>query len=137
MAPSLGREELPASKTAPTESPSTSFRAGDVIDVTLTLHCVSDVDHIMLEDPLPAGCESQDRGRVDPWDWDCWWADQILRDQKSSFAITSLKAGTHLIRYQVRAQTPGVFTALPPTAYDMYNPLVRGDGIAQTITIRP
>ncbi len=137
MAPSFSSDEPPSARTSPTGPPSTTFRAGDVIDVTLTLHCVSDVNHIMLEDPLPAGCEAQDRGRVDPWDWECWWADQILRDQKASFAITSLKAGTHQIRYQVRAQTPGVFTALPPTAYDMYSPLVRGDGVAQALTIRP
>jgi hypothetical protein len=137
MPPASEREDSPEPKSAPAGPPTTTFSAGDIIDVTLTLRCAADVEDIMLEDPLPAGCEAQDRGRIDPWEWDCWWADQIVRDQKVAFAITSLKTGAHQIRYQMRVQTPGIFTALPPTAYDMYNPALRSDGIAQTLTLRP
>ncbi len=115
---------------------SVTFAGGDLVEVTLTLRATRDLDHLMVEDPLPAGCEASDRGRVEPWDWDYWWSDQVVRDEKVAFAIEHLEAGAQRLKYQIHAQTAGQYTALPPQAYDMYNPTVRADGVAHTVTVR-
>ncbi len=115
----------------------TTFAAGDIIEVTLTVRTQRHNEYLMLEDPLPAGCEANDRGPVEPWEWSDWWCDQIVRDQLTGFALRRLDPGARRITYYITAQTPGRFTALPPRVYDMYHPDVHGDGMAQTITIRP
>jgi uncharacterized protein YfaS (alpha-2-macroglobulin family) len=114
----------------------TSFRTGDVVEITLTIRSRQAMDYVMVEDPLPAGFETRERGNVEPWEWENWWADQIKRDNKIGFAIRHLEPGVKRIIYRVTAQNPGAFTALPPVIYDMYNPATRGEGIADTLNVR-
>lgn len=113
------------------------FASGDVIEATLTVRCEREFEHIMVEDMLPAGCEAQDRGRIDPWEWRDWWADRVVRDEKVAFAVTHLRRGVNRVRYQMSAQIPGEYTALPPRAYDMYDPAVYTEGVAHTVIVRP
>ncbi|MHB9133677.1 MAG: alpha-2-macroglobulin family protein [Armatimonadota bacterium] len=115
----------------------TTFRSGDIIEVTLVIRSQRALDHLMVEDMLPAGCEASDRGPIEPWEWSYYWVEQIVRDEKVAFALRNLSAGKQLITYRITAQQPGVYTALPPLIFDMYNPTVRGDGVGQVITIRP
>jgi hypothetical protein len=121
----------------PRSSPATTFRAGDAIEVTLTVRSQAPASHLMLEDRLPAGCEAQDRGRLDPWEWEDWWCDQVVRDEMVAFALRELKSGVRRVVYRISALTPGTYTALPPRLYDMYDPATFADGVAQTVTIRP
>jgi uncharacterized protein YfaS (alpha-2-macroglobulin family) len=114
-----------------------TFRSGDIIEATITVRTQGTFEHLLVEDPLPAGCEAEDRGRMDPWEWEYWWTNQIVRDEKVAFAIRELGPGVHRLRYQMRALTPGTFTALPPQVYDMYRPTIRADGVGATVTIRP
>jgi len=118
------------------ERSQTSYHNGDIIEVTLTIHAARPYDYLMVEDMLPAGCEVRDRGTIDPWDWNYWWCEQIVRDQKVGFAIRHLNPGVQRITYRMTAQTPGRFTALPPIIYNMYDPTARGDGMAEVINIR-
>ncbi|HEY3268115.1 MAG TPA: MG2 domain-containing protein [Armatimonadota bacterium] len=110
--------------------------SGDIIEVTLTIRAQKSFDYLMLEDPIPAGCEARDRGMVEEWEWGYWWSDQIVRDHMVSFAIQHLDAGSRTITYRLYSQIPGDYTALPPTVYDMYNPAVRAEGVAHEVTIR-
>lgn len=110
---------------------------GDTLEVTLKLHADRAYDYLMVEDMLPAGCEARDRGRIDPWEWEYWWCNQIVRDEKVGFAIRHLGAGDREITYRITASSPGQFTALPPVVYDMYRPEAHAEGIAQALTIRP
>jgi uncharacterized protein YfaS (alpha-2-macroglobulin family) len=52
--------------------PSFDYHVGDTIEVTLQIHATHAFADIMVEDPLPAGCEPQDRGSVDMGDWGDW-----------------------------------------------------------------
>jgi len=115
----------------------TTFDSGDVVEVTLTLRSDRPQTYLLVEDPLPAGCEASDRGRIDTWEWHDWWADRIVRDEKVCFAIRNLDPGAHRLTYRMSAQVPGRYTALPPEAYDMYNPAIRADGVADSATVRP
>jgi uncharacterized protein YfaS (alpha-2-macroglobulin family) len=120
----------------PSDGGQTDYKAGQIVEVALTLRTDRPVDYVMVEDPLPAGCEASDRGNVDPYEWTYWWADQVVRDEKVSFAVRHLDPGAKTIRYRVFAQIPGRYTALPPRIFDMYNPDLRGEGAGQTLTIR-
>jgi uncharacterized protein YfaS (alpha-2-macroglobulin family) len=113
-----------------------SFHTGDVVEVTLTIRSRQALDYVMVEDPMPAGFETRERGNVEPWEWGNWWADQIARDNKMGFAVRHLEPGVRRIRYRVTAQNPGAFTALPPVIYNMYDPTNRGEGVADDLTVR-
>ena len=41
------------------------------------------------------------------------------------FFVGLLAQGEHVLRYKLRAETPGVFHALPTTGFAMYAPEVR------------
>ncbi len=111
-----------------TVSPSFDYKVGDTIDVKLQLVTKHDYANVMIEDPLPAGCEAFDRGAIDQDEWSYWWTNQIIRDKMVCFAVRYLAAGKpYTIDYHITAQTPGVFTALPARVYDMYNPSAWAD----------
>ena len=117
-------------------SPQTAFAMGDIVQIKLTFQAKRPFDYILIEDPLPAGLEAQDRGTIDYYDWNFWWTNQIIRDNKVAFAIRHLEPGSRTITYQVRTMTPGQYLALPPRIYDMYNPNAWAEGPAQNIRIR-
>ena len=130
----LGTADTTPADNAPSQ---TVFHTGDVIEVTLTLRSQRHAEFLLVEDPLPAGCEARDRGVLDMDEWSDWWCDQITRDQSVSFALRQLDPGVRRITYRIFALVPGQFTALPPRIFDMYHPEIFGSGPADTITIRP
>ena len=107
-----GPETTPPETEAPGRTQK-RFETTDIVEVTLTIRTQKHFDYVMVEDALPAGCETRDRGRVEMWEWQNWWAEQLMRDRKACFAIRSLSPGVHRIRYRYVAQTPGSST-LPP-----------------------
>jgi len=116
---------------------SLTVASGDIVEVTLKLSADREFEYLMLEDPLPAGCEVADQGRMPIWEWDYWWADKIVRDELVAFAITHLPAGTKQLRYKLIAQIPGQYSAMPTQIYNMYDPSVRTAGTVASITIEP
>ena len=122
-------------------------KVGDVVRVKLTIVAPNDLHHVVVEDPLPAGCEALDQSlrttsivgqqpeltRVDDtrdyWGW--WWFSHTeIRDEKVVLFATYLPKGTYQYSYLMRAGLPGEFRVIPSTAYEMYFPEVfgRGDG---------
>lgn len=114
-----------------------AVRSGEVIEVTLKLSAEREFEYLMLEDPIPAGCEVPDQGRVSIWEWDYWWADRVVRDELVAFAITRLPKGTKEIKYKLVAQIPGEYCAMPTQVYNMYDPRVRTAGTVASIAIKP
>ena len=49
------------------------------------------------------------------------------RDQTVDFFIRDLPRGTHTLRYQLRAEAPGTYHALPATVAAMYASELRGN----------
>ena len=136
------------------DTPVTEVRAGDLIDVTLTLIAPNDLYYVIVEDPLPAGVEAIDTSlltttqvgerptlsREDPlsqgWGW--WWFSHTeLRDEKVVLSATWLPRGTYTYRYQVRAGLPGVYRVMPPVGYEFYFPEVYGRGAGSLFTVLP
>ncbi len=119
-----GRTELRAGYTRVPLKTGDAVTSGDRIEVVLTITSKNVYDFLAFEDMKPAGCEPvelRSGGR---------WAGGLcphveLRDEKVVFFIGLLEQGTHVLRYQLRAETPGKFHALPTTGFAMYAPEVR------------
>ncbi|MCC7036032.1 MAG: hypothetical protein IT560_01875, partial [Alphaproteobacteria bacterium] len=60
---------------------------------------------------------------------------QEFRDQKAAFFISKLKQGKHLLRYELRAEIPGEFHAMPDQAHAMYVPEIRANSDEARFTV--
>ena len=133
----------------------TSFSAGDLVRVTVTVTIRGEGRYLALTDPLPAGFEPIDasfnttardlareatRGSEDN-DWWLWWQrggfDHVEKhdDRVLAFA-TRLKSGRHEFSYLVRATTAGSFGVGGARLEAMYAPELEGKSQAATVTVR-
>jgi hypothetical protein len=114
--------------TVPDGKPAGNFRIGDRILARVTLKSPHPLEYLMLEDPLPAGWEVQDRGEVPFQEWEYWWSDMEVRDDRIAFFVRTFepgKTGTQVLEYYLRPEVTGKVQALPAVLSDMYNPAVR------------
>jgi hypothetical protein len=133
---SLGRDGASGNwSLQPSKSPRRQFRSGDLIRARVSVRSARDYDYIMIEDPIPAGCEVIDRGDVPDWEWEYWWQDVDVRDEMVSFFARRLPQGRRVIEYMLRAQIPGKYHVMPTRAYAMYQPEIRGDGPENRVEI--
>jgi hypothetical protein len=133
----------------------TSYKAGDLIQVTLTLTLTKERRFVAVTDPLPAGFEP-----VESWfatsaaalakvqddqqessDWFSWWQhggfDFVERhDDRVELFATRLDPGRHTFAYVVRATTAGTFRTAPAHAEEMYEPEVFGRTATAVIEVR-
>ena len=63
------------------------------------------------------------------------WVYQELRDRKVALFIDKLPEGIWEMRYDLRAEVPGVFHALPVMGHAMYVPEIRCNGTEVRITV--
>jgi uncharacterized protein YfaS (alpha-2-macroglobulin family) len=135
----------------------TSYKAGDLVRVTLTFNLTKERRFVAVTDPLPAGFEpveswfattaaslaaqQDDQGEVDR-DWFAWWQrggfDHVQRhDNRVNLFATRLSEGRHEFSYIVRATTAGTFRTAPARAEEMYEPEVFGRTATSVIEVRP
>jgi uncharacterized protein YfaS (alpha-2-macroglobulin family) len=138
-----------------TYSPKT-FKAGDLIKVTLRIRNTKERRFVAVTDPIPAGTEpveswfattasdlaeaqaSEDSGG----DWMSWWRhggfDHVERhDDRVNLFATRLSEGTHEFTYMVRATTAGTFITAPASAEEMYEPEVFGRTATAVVEVTP
>ena len=63
------------------------------------------------------------------------WVYQELRDRKVAMFIDKLPQGVWELRYELRAEVPGVFHALPVLGHAMYIPEIRANGAEIRLTV--
>jgi uncharacterized protein YfaS (alpha-2-macroglobulin family) len=127
---SLTREYLHAERTADLRgrprwlttplAPGEGFKTGEAVLVRLTIHAAGALDHLILEDPRPAGFEVDDlvpEGTEHPWDLHA-----EARDTRSVFFLSWLGEGDTVLEYLVRPETAGALVALPASLSAMYDP---------------
>jgi hypothetical protein len=122
--------------TSPSPHAVTDFRSGESILVRLKITSAKECEYVVVEDPLPAGCEVTERGDLEPWEWDRWWSDLTVRDEKVAIFARRLPAGVSAIEYYVRPQIPGDYHVMPTQVYAMYNPDLRGSGAEARVRLR-
>ena len=118
---------------------------GDLVLVTLEVQALErGARYLMVSDPIPAGFKALDErsyavngieGTDDYDSWYYWYSGREFRDERVDLYASYLE-GREVMRYVLRAQTPGTFTALPSRAFLMYDPDVTGVEKAATLTVR-
>ncbi len=100
--------------------------SGDRIEVELVLESKNDYEYLLFSDTKAAGFEALDAlsGYVGGGRFSAYMEP---RDQSVDFFIRALPRGTHTLRYQLRAEAPGIYKALPATAAAMYAPELRAN----------
>ena len=152
----VARRYAPA-KGEETASSATSFKAGDLVRVTLTLRLPKERRFVAVTDPLPAGFEpveswfattaadlarAQEDEEGQQGSWERWWQqggfDHVERhDDRVLLFATRLAEGEHVFSYVVRATTAGTFRTAPARAEEMYEPEVFGRTESAVIEVKP
>ncbi|MFC1671732.1 alpha-2-macroglobulin [Planctomycetota bacterium] len=112
-------------KRVPVES-GDQVDSGDVIQVELKITSDNNYTYLCFEDMKPAGCEATEV-RSGGKRQEGFYTYMELRDEKVVFFLNSIEQGSHLLRYRLRAETPGIFHALPSVVYGMYVPELRAN----------
>lgn len=97
--------------------------SGDQIEVEVTVDSENEFDYICLADPKPAGCEPVDQTSGGTWGGTYMYRE--LRDEAVTFFVDHLPQGKTTLTYRLRAESPGIFRALPHHGFSMYRPDVR------------
>jgi len=133
-----------------------TFKAGDLIKVTLRIRNTKERIFVAVTDPIPAGtepveswfattatdlAEAQAKDNT-PGDWMSWWKhggfDHVERhDDRVTLFATRLGEGVHEFTYMVRATTAGTFIASPTTVEEMYEPEVFGRTASEVVEVKP
>ncbi len=103
----------------------TAVPSGSMVEVELLVTSKNDYEYILLEDFKAASLEPTDVQSGYQWNGGLSIYREF-RDQKVSFFLRALPQGTHSIRYRLRAEAPGTYTALPTVAQGMYAPELVG-----------
>jgi uncharacterized protein YfaS (alpha-2-macroglobulin family) len=119
-----GRTELRAGFTRVPLKTGDAVTSGEQIEVVLKITAKNTYDYLAFEDMKPAGCEPVELRSGGRWAGGLC-ANLELRDEKVVFFIALLEQGQHILRYKMRAETPGRFHVLPTSASAMYAPEVR------------
>ncbi len=131
--------------------------SGERIETDNTIEAKNNYDYLLFEDLKPAGFEAvqlrsgqplyahqlkqsdveagESAISHQPSAINSRWVYQELRDRKVAMFIDHLKEGVWQIRYEMRAETPGVFHALPVLGEAMYVPEIRCNSVEARITV--
>jgi uncharacterized protein YfaS (alpha-2-macroglobulin family) len=141
----IERRYAPVTESGIEAAPHMTYKAGDLVRVTLSLDLTKERRFVAVTDPLPAGFEAveswfattaatlaqdQRRGGTQGSAWR-WWQrggfDHVERhDDRVELFATRLAEGHHEFSYVVRATTAGTFRTAPAHVEEMYDPEVFG-----------
>jgi len=103
------------------------LRSGDLIVARLHVSGARG-QYLMIEDPIPAGCEQLSRfenftlGYSSGWGE--WYSAREFRDEKTVFFLNYFD-GDATLQYAMRVEVPGEFRSAPARAELMYQPTVQ------------
>jgi uncharacterized protein YfaS (alpha-2-macroglobulin family) len=114
--------------------------AGNVFDVGLQIITDHYVDHVLIDDPLPAGFEAVDTSFATSTPYfqstSAWEIDYqtIARDRVTAYA-SSLTPGIYALHYLVRTVTPGTYVWPGAEAHLQYAPEEFGRTASSTVKV--
>lgn len=126
-----------------------SAAVGDVISVTVTIIAPTDLYHVRVDAPIPAGTEPIDPSLANEQTmlgdggapiyssyWSYWAPTyRDYRDEKVAYFATYLPAGTYQYTFHVRASVPGEYRVLPAYGEMMYFTEVWGRSAGSLFTV--
>ncbi|HET6668679.1 MAG TPA: MG2 domain-containing protein [Pyrinomonadaceae bacterium] len=131
-----------------------TVQSGDRLEVVLTIEAKNNYEYLLFEDLKPAGLEAVqlrsgetvfvkelksgtlNSGKSELMNYTATtdftgrtrWVYQELRDRKVALFIDKLPEGVWQVSYEMRAEVPGGFHALPVLGHAMYVPEIRTNG---------
>ncbi len=95
--------------------------------------------YLMIEDPIPAGCEQvESTSGLDfdksAKDWTDWYSGREFRDERTAIFLDNFD-GDATYNYVLRVQTPGDFRIAPARAELMYHPTVAANTATGSLKI--
>jgi uncharacterized protein YfaS (alpha-2-macroglobulin family) len=110
-----------------------AIKSGDLVEVELEIQSKNDYEYLIFEDMKPAGFEPVEvQSGYTKNDMGAYCE---YRDEKVVFFVRALARGDHSLRYRMRAEVPGQFSALPTRAAAMYAPELRGNSDEITLKV--
>ena len=106
------------------------LRIGDEILASVTVRGDANVDYVLVEAPIPAGCEVVRGSGEGPF------AHFEARYEKAVFFLRSLTREPTVLTYRMRCAFAGQYTTPPPTAAVMYDESIGGSGTPRPAIIR-
>jgi hypothetical protein len=111
----------------------TEIASGELVEVELNVTSKNDYEYLMIIDRKGAGCEPVDlRSGYQGNELNAY---AEFRDDHAAFFVQALPRGTHTLTYRLRAEVPGVFSALPATVSAMYAPELKGNSADHRLSI--
>jgi uncharacterized protein YfaS (alpha-2-macroglobulin family) len=112
--------------------------SGDIIVSRLRLEGEK-AEYLMIEDPIPAGCEQVEEVsginlNHDEKDWSDWYSAREFRDNRAVLFVNYFD-GKAQFQYAMRVQEPGQFRVAPARAERMYEPDIRANSASGALTI--
>lgn len=113
-----------------TEPLSGELRSGDLLVAKLRV-TGNKAQYLLLEDPIPAGCEQVERfSGLDlsrtTQGWSDYYSQREFRDQRTALFLNYFD-GDATFQYALRVQIPGAFIVAPARAELMYQPIVQAN----------
>jgi alpha-2-macroglobulin len=116
-----------------------TVKSGDRVEVVLTVEAKNNYEYLLFEDLKPAGLEAVQIRSGESlfvrqlksgggFTGQQRWVYQELRDRKVALFIDKLPQGVWQLSYEMRAEVPGQFHALPVLGHAMYVPEIRTNG---------
>ncbi len=141
-----------------------SVKSGERVEVVVTIEAKNNYEYLVFEDLKPAGLEAvavrsgeplyakeiksgaigskvqSPKSKVEYVEQADYtgrdrWVYQELRDRKVALFVDKLPEGVWEIRYDLRAEVPGSFHALPLMGYAMYVPEIRANDVELRIKV--
>ncbi|HET8783117.1 MAG TPA: alpha-2-macroglobulin family protein, partial [Pyrinomonadaceae bacterium] len=138
-----------------------TVKSGERVEVVLTVEAKNNYEYLLFEDLKPAGLEAvqlrsggnlyirelksgalTDKNAAlmnftskDDFTGRSRWVYQELRDRKVALFVDRLPEGVWQLSYELRAEAPGAFHALPVLGHAMYVPEIRTNGAEARIRV--
>ena len=123
-----------------------TVKSGDRIEVVLTVEAKNNYEYLLFEDLKPGGLEAvqirsgeslhiRELRAGGGFTNRTRWVYQELRDRKVALFVDKLPEGIWQLSYEMRAEAPGAFHALPVLGHAMYVPEIRTNGAETMVTV--
>jgi uncharacterized protein YfaS (alpha-2-macroglobulin family) len=130
------RESTPSGMVLKPLAEGTVVRAGDEIEVQISLRTKHAAEYVHLRDPRPAGAEPQNVLSRYKWDLGIAWYEET-RDSGSNFFFEWLPVGEYTFQHRIRANMAGTFKVSPATVQSMYAPEFHAYSAGATLRFSP
>jgi uncharacterized protein YfaS (alpha-2-macroglobulin family) len=130
------RESTPSGMVLKPLAEGAVVRAGDEIEVQISLRSKHAAEYVHLRDPRPAGAEPQNVLSRYKWDLGIAWYEET-RDSGANFFFERLPVGEYTFKHRIRANMAGTFKVSPATVQSMYAPEFHAYSAGATLRFAP